>query len=88
MIKRLFIAALIFGAIMSLSSCKADVNYYRGSKGDTAYIRMPNGEVIEATNVTYDYRRDNDFMVVRLEDGTQYFTHGTNVCIVKKTEEE
>lgn len=88
MIKRLFSAVLIFMVMLSLCSCDADLSYYRGYKGDTAYIRLPNGDVIEKSNVTYDYRNDNDFVVVRLEDGTEYFTHASNVCIVSKIEEE
>lgn len=88
---RLSKRAMAILALALLASCMvscSDMNYYRGYKGNYAYVKLPNGTVVEGANVTYDYRAKNDFMIVTFEDGTEYFTHASNVCIVSSRDEE
>lgn len=50
---------------------------------DYAYISLPDGMAEGKVSMWRDYS-DSDMVQVTLEDGTVYYTHGSNVVLVKE----
>lgn len=78
--KKLLILILLAISMLCISSCNRqiiDLTY----SFDYAYVKLPNGEVIEGTVQSWCDYSDGDQLQVTIDDVT-YLTHASNVCLV------
>ena len=78
--KKIIFLLGVLSAVLCMSSCNyqmVDLTY----NFDYAYIRLPNGEVIEGAVRSWRDYEDGDQLQVTIGD-TTYLTHASNVCLV------
>ena len=75
---------IVIATALMLMGCNAQI-IDTTWRYDYAYITLPEGLVEGEVRSWNDYA-DSDMVQVTMEDGTTYYTHGSNVVLVQKGE--
>lgn len=82
--KKLLCIILCAGClILALSACNEqiiDFNYHF----NYAYVRLPNGEIVEGKIKSWKDWNDSDMLQVTFYDDSIYYSHSTNIVLVSK----
>lgn len=82
-IKKIVCIILVIAFCIALCGCNRqafDTTY----NFNYAYIQLPNGECIEGKVSSWTDFEDGDQLQVKMDDGTTYLTHSSNVVLVHK----
>lgn len=78
--KKFIVIFLLIITILCISSCNRqiiDLTY----SFDYAYIKLPNGEIVEGKVQSWCDYEDGDQLQITINDVT-YLTHASNVCLI------
>ena len=82
--KKLLCIILCAGClIFALSACNKqiiDFDYHF----NYAYVRLPNGEMVEGRIKSWNDWSDSDMLQVTFYDNSIYYSHSTNIVLVSK----
>ena len=78
----IFLAIIIILAAIFCTSCNMQIIDTKWSF-DYAYIDLGNGNIIEGHVDSWKDWNDSDMIQVTMFDGKTYFTHSSNVVLIK-----
>lgn len=82
-IKKIICIVLIIAFCVALCGCNKQV-FDTTNTFNYAYIQLPNGEHVEGRVSSWNDFEDGDQLQVKMDDGTTYLTHASNVVLVHK----
>ena len=82
--KKLLCIILCAGClILALSACNKQIIDF-DCHFNYAYVRLPNGEMVEGRIKSWKDWNDSDMLQVTFYDDSIYYSHSTNIVLVSK----